>query len=816
MAELGVRALAGATLATVHADVVAAVARTLDIEFVKIVELQPDGTTARLVAGVGWAGGLVGTATITVGPDSQAGYALLSREPVLVEDLDTETRLHDPPLLRDHGVVSGISVILYGPGGRAYGVLGAHSRRPRRFSQDDVSFLQAMANVVSFALQRQQVEHALRGAHADAEAFAAQLQDQARELEQQTQQSQSLTEQLEASNLQLHAAAARAARLLAVSAGLSAASTREEVADVIFREGLVALQADAGLLAVVHTSDDSPTLELETVHTTGYPDRLAARYRRFVVTPGRPMSDAVLTRLPQLRGSWADWRDVDPDLNADATESGYEAFATVPVVSGSRVLAVLSASFRRSVTFDEATRTFLATLGEQCGLALERARAYDDARRARDASAFLAEAGQLLAASLDYATTLRTVAEAAVPRLGDWCAVDILRDPTAPTWPPSLERVATVHQDPDKLALGETLTTRYPTDWSDASGMAAVIRDGTPMFLPVITRAMIEARARDAEHLALLETLQFSSVIVVPLLARGHTIGALTLCHTESGRHYDATDLTLAQDLAKRAALAVDNARLYRDAERARQVAEEANRGKSQFLATMSHELRTPLNAIAGHVQLLELGLHGSLTDAQRHALDRVNRAQQHLLGLINDVLNYARLESGRVEYDLQPVRIRDVVCDVWPMVEPQITAKGLTCEVRLPDGDGQPALLVLADREKLAQILLNLLSNAIKFTPAARDGVPGRVVIEVRADPDAPARVQALVIDTGVGIAASKLETIFEPFVQVQSVLTREVGGTGLGLAISRDLARGMGGDLTAESTLDAGSTFTLTLPAA
>ena len=798
------RALGGLTVAAVQAEVVAAVARTLDVEFVKIVELEPDGTSARLVAGIGWAPGLIGTATIGVGPESQAGYTLLSQQPVLVEDLDAETRLHNPPLLRDHGVVSGMSVILHGPNGRAYGVLGAHSRRRRRFSQDDVDFLQGMANVVSSALQRTEAEDALRGAHADVDAFAAQLQ----------------------------ASTTRAERLLAVSAGLSAAFTPEEVADVIFREGLVALQADAGLLALVHAPMQAPVqapvpttaeagdatapLELETVHTVGYPTSLSTKYRRFPVTPGRPISDAVLTRQPQLRSSWADWRDADPRVNADAIAAGYEAFAAVPVVSGGRVLAVLSASFRRTVTFDEATRTFLATLGEQCGLALERARAYDAARRARDASAFLAEAGQLLAASLDYATTLRTVAEAAVPRLGDWCAVDLLRDPTSPAWPLDLERVAVIHQDPLKLALGDTLTRQYPTDWSAEDGMAAVIRDGQPMFIPVVTDAMIEAGARDPEHLALLRALQFSSVIVVPLLARGHTVGVLTLCHTESGRHYDAADLTLAQDLAKRAALAVDNARLYRDAERARQAAEDANRSKSQFLATMSHELRTPLNAIAGHVQLLDLGLHGPVTDAQHQALERVNRAQRHLLGLINDVLNYARLESGRVEFDVQPVLVRDVVRDIWPMVEPQLAAKGLTSEARLPEGMEQAPLRVLADREKFGQILLNLLSNAVKFTPAVRDGVPGRVVVEVRSEPSPDRRVQVRVIDTGVGIAAAKLDTVFEPFVQVQSELTREVGGTGLGLAISRDLARGMGGELTAESTPGVGSTFTLTLPAA
>jgi signal transduction histidine kinase len=828
LAELGVRALSGLSVPDLLADAVAVVAESLDTELVKIVELQPDRERALLVAGTGWKPGIVGAATISVGRDSQAGYALLSHGPVVVDDLNTESRLTDPPLLREHGVVSGMSVILYGPEGSAYGVLGAHTARHRRFSLDDVSFLQGVSNVVSAALHHRHVEGARRAAQVEAEAYAGQLEEQATELEQQAaeleqqvEEAQALAEELELTNEQLQAAAGRAERLLAVAAGLSGATTREQVADVIFREGLVALGADAGSLAlVVPAGSTTPGsgVELEILRSIGYPEAVQSRYRRFPLTPGRPLSDAVLARTPRLLGSWDEWLRAYPDTEADLGAMGYEAFAAIPVLGDGRVLAALSASFRQPVSFDDATRTFLATLGEQCGLALARAGAYEAERRAREASAFLAEASQLLAASLDYETTLRAVAAAVVPRLGDWCAVDIVLEPTTPTWPPVLERLAMVHQEPEKLSIAATLTARYPTDWSAESGMAAVVRDGTPLFLPVIEDALIEAGARDAEHLALLRALALSSIIVVPLIARGHTLGALTICHTESGRHYDAADLALAVNLAQRAALAVDSARLYRDAELARASAEEANRGKSQFLATMSHELRTPLNAIAGHVQLLELGIHGPVTEAQQAALTRVDRAQHHLLGLINDVLNYARIESARVEYDVQPVRVDDVVRDVWPMVEPQLSAKGLTFHVRLSDHSGGPALTVWADREKLAQILLNLLSNAVKFTSPTRDGLPGRVTVELpghdggdgAAPPD---QVFLRVTDSGVGIPAAKLDAVFEPFVQVQSELTRAVGGTGLGLTISRDLARGMGGDLRVESTEGVGSTFTLVL---
>ena len=238
--------------------------------------------------------------------------------------------------------------------------------------------------------------------------------------------------------------------------------------------------------------------------------------------------------------------------------------------------------------------------------------------------------------------------------------------------------------------------------------------------------------------------------------------------------------------------------------ERQRIAAEEANRAKSAFLAVMSHELRTPLNAIGGYVQLLEMGIHGPVTDAQREALGRVERSQKHLLRLINDVLNLARIESGRVEYVLEPVDLRALMADVPPMVEPQAGAKGLALQVDVPSD-----VVVRADREKVQQIVINLLSNAIKFTPAG-----GRVRVE--AGPAAePGRVWIAVTDTGIGIPPEKQGSVFDPFVQVDMSRTRRSEGSGLGLAISRDLARGMGGDLTLASAEGTGSTFTLTLQA-
>ena len=241
--------------------------------------------------------------------------------------------------------------------------------------------------------------------------------------------------------------------------------------------------------------------------------------------------------------------------------------------------------------------------------------------------------------------------------------------------------------------------------------------------------------------------------------------------------------------------------------EHARDEAAAASKAKSEFLATMSHELRTPLNAIAGHVQLIELGIYGPVTEEQRAALERIDRSQRHLLGLINDILNLARIEAGRVEYHITAVSVIDLLADIAAMIEPQIRARSLQYQVVIPARE----IAVRADREKLEQILLNLLSNAAKFTPAG-----GSIEVWCATHDDRPDLVFIRVTDTGIGIAEDKLGSIFEPFVQVSAGHTRAVEGTGLGLAISRDLATGMGCELRVQSSVGKGSSFTLSLPAA
>jgi PAS domain S-box-containing protein len=240
------------------------------------------------------------------------------------------------------------------------------------------------------------------------------------------------------------------------------------------------------------------------------------------------------------------------------------------------------------------------------------------------------------------------------------------------------------------------------------------------------------------------------------------------------------------------------------EAEEARHRADEANRAKGQFLAAMSHELRTPLNAIGGYADLLLMGLSGTVNDKQVQQLQRIKRSQGHLLGIINDILNFSRIEAGQLTYDIGPVVVREVVESVAEMVAPQVAARGLHLDTEKCPAD----IMALGDRPKLEQIVLNLVSNAVKFTESG-----GRIALSCERVADG--RVALVVHDTGMGISPEKLEVIFEPFVQVGRTLTNTGEGAGLGLAISRDLARAMGGDVTVTSIVGGGSEFKLIMPA-
>jgi PAS domain S-box-containing protein len=582
------------------------------------------------------------------------------------------------------------------------------------------------------------------------------LQEQALELEAQTEEAQTLTEDLEQSNEQLEEAVAEA----------QAARTSAENAERFTREILESI-ADPFVV------QDSQW-----------------RFRYINAKAAEILGGSGHT-APELIGMSV-W-EVYPELIGTELERGMRH------ASAKRVAHSFEA---RSADGERWAALFCYPLPDG-GLAIQW-KDVTERKRAEETTRYLARASEVLGESLDYQRTLNEFARLVVPDLADWCSVEIVGDDGA------LTQLAVAHVDPEKVKWARELSRRYPPNPGAKTGTPNVIRTGEPEIYPDIPDELLVARAVDEEHLRLIREVGLRSAIVVPLVAHDRTLGALTLIAAESKRRYGNADLALALELARRAALAMDNARLHRAELEARVAAERANRAKSDFLAVMSHELRTPLNAIGGHAQILEMGLHGPVTEGQREALERIGRAQRHLLGLINNVLNLTRIETGRVEYRIRPVLVSSVLADLVSLVQPQFAAREISLVSCLPKDDGVSDVYVAADREKLIQILTNLLGNAAKFTPAH-----GEVEMRLSEDPQSNA-VMIIVRDSGAGIPADKLELIFEPFVQLERSLTTPAEGAGLGLAISRDLARGMGGDLRAESYGGQGATLILTLPRA
>jgi len=407
-------------------------------------------------------------------------------------------------------------------------------------------------------------------------------------------------------------------------------------------------------------------------------------------------------------------------------------------------------------------------------------------KREQQGAQLLGDASRVLASTLDYEKTLEAVARLAVGGLADWCAVD-LADPDG-----KVRQVVVSHKDEAKIRWAKELNKRYPPDHSGPTGVGHVIRTGQAELYADISDAMLEAASRDAGHLTIMRELQIRSALIVPMIARGRTLGALTLISSVSGRRYDEADQALAMELATRAAIAIDNAQLYRSAL-------AASESKSAFLATMSHELRTPLNAIIGYQSLLAEGIDGRLNEPQLIQLSRIRSSADHLLGLIDEVLTFSRVDAGKEMVRREEVHLAPIVAEALAMVTPLAESKGLKLRNQTADA------ALLTDGVKVRQILLNLLSNAIKFSD------DGEIVVRSRLDRDS---VAVSIVDPGIGISAENVARIFDPFWQVEQRSTRRVGGTGLGLSVSRSLARLLGGDVSVESHVDRGSTFTVTLP--
>ena len=523
--------------------------------------------------------------------------------------------------------------------------------------------------------------------------------------------------------------------------------------------------------------------------------------------PGRfgiPISDAFTTRdISDLRdvldrafrtGDVARNQPIAP-LNGSALSFNCTVWP-VPDRNGATEHLVIEL---RPATQGESTLALQREVSERLLLsALREQDAAEVSEESRRGAAFLSAQGRRLAESLDESATLSAMKRMSLSRVGDWCIVDTLGDDD------TMHRLAIIHPDPAKHAILAGLEGRWKPEPDDSFGLPAVLRSATPTVVTDNLDAALTRAAHAPEILRDLNAVGIGPLLTVPLLIRDRLIGAVTFVSGQHDRTYTQDDIELAEGLASRSATALDRARAYGEAIVLRDRAESANQAKSAFLGMMSHELRTPLNAIGGYVDLLDLEIHGPVTAEQRVDLGRIRSNQQHLMGLISDVLNLTSVAGGHVTYGIVDLRSRDVIDASIALVEPLIARRKLTCE-RL---ECDELVTARGDPERVIQILVNFLSNAIKFTSSG-----GRLTIDCNTTADA---VMLRVSDSGIGIARDKLNAIFEPFFQVKASSSAPESGIGLGLAISRTLARAMHGDITVESVLGEGSRFTLTLPRA
>jgi PAS domain S-box-containing protein len=412
-------------------------------------------------------------------------------------------------------------------------------------------------------------------------------------------------------------------------------------------------------------------------------------------------------------------------------------------------------------------------------------------KRAEEVARFLGDATTMFASSLDYELTLASASRLVVPYMADYCLVHMLEDDGQ-----TIRRMIVAHQNPEREAAWRDMQNRFPLDLNTPHTIAKVLRTGRPEMFSHVTDELMQAVIRNPQEIRMLKEFDIRASMIVPLIARGRTIGTLTFISSESGRHYGADDLALATELARRAALAIDNARLYRRAQ-------EANRAKDEFLATLSHELRTPLTPIIGWVHMMSTGQLNA--DDIAHGLAVIGKNSQSLSRLINDLLDMSAILSGKMRIDSVPVSLESVIKEAIETVRPQASKQRIVIE--LTPCERMAELVVSGDRTRLVQVCWNLLTNAVKFSP---DGSRIRVLCEITND-----AAHVHVEDEGEGITPEFIPHVFERFRQQDMSTTKMHGGLGIGLALVKSFVEAHGGTVAVASAGEGrGSRFTLTLP--
>jgi signal transduction histidine kinase len=525
-----------------------------------------------------------------------------------------------------------------------------------------------------------------------------------------------------------------------------------------------------------------------------------------VASDPQRIAEVARRRRPFIRNGLVGDPDVEPDWIVRERIVGAAAF---PLMLSGRLSGVLE-HFTRVPLRDDVVEV-LATFAALVTASINDVQLMAERKRAEDRSRFLADASRVLAESLEYEQTLASLARLVVPEIADWCVVE-LGGPGE-----ERRRVAIEHSDPAMVEFAGELIRRYPPAPDAPTGVPNVLRTGRPEMYQDVSEAMLEQAARDPDHLAMIRRLRLRSVIVVPLNARGRTLGAMTLVMAESGRRYDERDLAIAMDLAERAAAAVDNAMLYREMQQAVEL-------RNEFLSIASHELRTPVTIVSAYGQSLERMVRRAAGEAgagSTLALDRerlegslrnLMSATGRLTKLIQELLDVARVQRGVLELHPEPVDLGELVRSTVDAFRLQqhvgLQPVRERIELTVPD---EP-IVGTWDAGRLQQVVSNMLDNALKYSPAG-----GIVHVDLSIDPagDGAPQAHLVIRDEGIGIPAEQTDAIFQRFVRGSNASSRNYPGFGMGLAVSRQIVEALGGRIWAESGgAGTGATFHVLLP--
>jgi signal transduction histidine kinase len=585
------------------------------------------------------------------------------------------------------------------------------------------------------------------------------------------------------------AARLRATFLARASARLAQAVEPEAVLEELAR---LAVPELADWCTAVIGGPGQPTRRVAALHRDPEKTPLAEEYlRRF--PPGEHRTSAMMDALSAGKGLWTP-QVRDEHLQAAAQNADHLALmrrlgtasaGVLPLVARGRVLGILSVMRSDPARFFQPEEMALVeALVERGALALDNARLLKEARRQQERRGFLAEAGLRLGESLDPQPTLTTLANLAVPRLADWCVVDVVEGD-------ELVRAVVAHRDPAQVRWAEAMRHLLPAERRSRPDLEEALDNGRSTLRHEVTEAEMDANIQNAELRSAVARMGICSAMTVPLRTRGRTLGVITFLSTDSSRLFDEDDLALADELALRAALAVDNARLFRDSQQAVETREDV-------LAVVSHDLNNLLQPIVVAAGLLAR----QLPDAERGLPGRqariIERSALKMARMIRDLLDAAGLDSGRLSLQLAEHDACAVAREAAELVAPLAEEKGLTFESRIPEDP----LLLRCDRGRLAQVLGNLLSNAVKFTPQ------GSVCLELQRR-DGECRFE--VRDTGPGIEGELVTSIFDRFWRGRPSQTP---GAGLGLYIAKGLVEAQGGRIGVQSELGKGSVFSFSLP--